>query len=174
MQTSKARGSQKAQKQKHPKGKALGSEEAQALNACMRCVATEKGQELPEKDLYDYAQMYPEKVHREVPTEGGSVFQTESRRELAYLHLAQGTSSEDDTLDQIPYNSLIAETCPRAKLWRTNCSAYEPCPKGNDCSPPLKPFKRPHRYREIVLFHGDQVYPEYLVAYKRSGAERCN
>jgi hypothetical protein len=26
---------------------------------------------------------------------------------------------------------------------------------------------RIHRYREFVIFHGDQIYPEYLVAYKR-------
>jgi ketosteroid isomerase-like protein len=26
---------------------------------------------------------------------------------------------------------------------------------------------RIHRYREFVIYHGDQIYPEYLVAYKR-------
>jgi hypothetical protein len=27
-----------------------------------------------------------------------------------------------------------------------------------------------HRYREFVVFHGDHVYPEYVVAYRRAKA----
>ncbi len=153
--TPKPKGGRKDQAQKDPRGRALGSDEIQDINQC-----------LPEEHQYDYVQLYPDEVDRERPTDDGAVFQTNACRELKCLHL------RGDQLCRIPYNSLIAETCPYGKLWRAD-KKYAPCPRASDPANGKCPSgrERIHRYREIVLFHGEQVYPEYLIAYKRTRSD---
>ena len=85
-------------------------------------------------------------------TRDGTVFATRLHRELMPLR---------DTQPEIYHNSLLVETCDRGPVGhgRPTCRGLEhdpPCRSG-----------RIHRYREFVVFHGEQLYPEYIVAYRR-------
>ena len=35
------------------------------------------------------------------------------------------------------------------------------------CAPPAQLGGAIHRFREFVVFHGEYVYPEYVIAYQR-------
>jgi hypothetical protein len=127
-------------------GVAMTQAEVEDMNAQLR----ELQKDLPVDEqvlYYDYDQLYPTKVG-DTPTADNHVFHSASARELQTLN---GT--------KIRYNSLLVESCVSGKLWRAGkadmCAASE-CLSG-----------RVHRFREIVLFHGEQIYPEYLIAYKR-------
>ena len=99
-------------------------------------------------------------------TRDGTVFATRRHKELMPLR---------DTQPEIYHNSLLVETCDRGPVGHGR-PACQGCCRG--CRQPdgvcdgsivggCCTNGRIHRYREFVVFHGEQVYPEYIVAYKR-------
>lgn len=147
------------------RGRAIDRAEVKAMNAQLQ----ELQKDLPEHEQvaeYDYTQMYPSAVGDSPTQDGTSVFHSGTARELETL---SGTS--------IRYNSLVVETCVSGKLWRAGKAemcrpetgkGQEECRVGGK---PLPNTGRVHRFREFVLFHGEQIYPEYLIAYERRAAE---
>ena len=128
------------------RGVAMSQAEVEDMNTQLR----ELQKDLPaqEQVVYDYDQLYPSVVGN-TPTGDNHVFHSGAARELQTVN---GTG--------IRYNSLLVESCVSGKLWRAG--ETDMCTTGSECT-----TGRVHRFREIVLFHGEQIYPEYLIAYKR-------
>ena len=69
----------------------------------------------------------------------------------------------------VAHHSLLVETCPDGPVGSMRGGVLVAGPNANVCAGCAG--GRVHRYREIVVFHGDLIYPEYLLAYQRTEPE---